>query len=321
MSHSFALADLLPPSNTSSHARVDLQPASLAVIGTGLPTSALFHLALSHLEQGRRGHQEVRSSLSEKAQGKQRALDDEEEPQDDVHSTLDLEPIDTSAAASSYWRHVLVMTPDIGSLRRELAAENDTSLFGRARDSARTALLQRITFKNLPTSAHFKYFLASLYDVTNSKAEELYTSYCRDTPRSSEDPSYLPFKPSMVILHSPSLYLAENTLADAGIEAYAAMLALFVSSFSSAENPLPMTVLVDPVASTSSLPLIPPRLAQSRKRPRHSSETAPRPDNGEQDVETLPLKIAVARFFDCVAETGPALNTAISSAGESKLGG
>lgn len=68
--------------------------------------------------------------------------------------------------------------------------------------------------RNLPTSAHFKYFLASLYDVTNSKAEELYTSYCRDTPRSSEDPSYLPFKPSMVILHSPSLYLAENTLAE-----------------------------------------------------------------------------------------------------------
>ncbi|GAA5896670.1 uncharacterized protein JCM6883_006975 [Sporobolomyces salmoneus] len=299
------LQDLFPPTASTSQAQIDLQTPTIAFIGHGLPGSSLFHFALNHLAKEEETSARSNAALSEKAKGKQRAVDQESE---DVEAEFDDDGQVQGRGRrqeTAKRRHVLILTSDLASLRRELVSENDSSLFGRSRDSERTALLQSITFKHLPTSAQLSYFLASFYDLTNSKASDLHSTYVENQNRSKDDPSYLPFEPTMVILHSPSTYLDESVHTESGIEGYAAMLALFVSTFSNFSRNPPAIVLFDPLASSNSLPIIPPHLSKSRKRPRHSSEAVSRNDAEDEEVETLPLRAAIERFFEAVAEVIP----------------
>ncbi|GAA6007068.1 hypothetical protein JCM11491_001495 [Sporobolomyces phaffii] len=299
--HSFSLRDLFPPTASTSGARDTLESSTLALIGN-LPSSSLLHFALNHLGRQDAIQSIAEPQLSDKARGKQRAVDDSD-PRDVERSEFAAkQQAGSTLQNDTDLRHVLVLTPNLATLRRSLVAENDFTLFGQATDADRIALLQRITFKNLPTSAQLTYFLASRYDPENPLAPELYSTYASDLPSRAEDPSFLPSKPTLVILHSPSTYLAETVHEDSGIEGYASMLALFVSTFAHASKSAPQVVLLDPAASTISLPIIPRHLAaQSRKRQRAD----PDDDNDAAEVERLALVTAIERFFRCVAQVFP----------------
>lgn len=63
----------------------------------------------------------------------------------------------------------------------------------------------------LPTAAHLRYFLMTLYTsplstTTTSEADQGRPS----TSKATLDPSYLPKTPTLVILHDLSLYLEED---------------------------------------------------------------------------------------------------------------
>ncbi|GAA5993270.1 hypothetical protein JCM5350_004092 [Sporobolomyces pararoseus] len=307
MSASISLFDLFPPIASGSKSTHDLDSPTLAFIGN-IPSSSLLHLSLYHLARQTEDDLYSSSNMSEKAKGKRRATDAELENVEG-QEWEDLEDLDQPASAGGRrqeigTRHVLILTPDLAAVRRELASENDGSLFGRSRDAHRTALLERITFKHLPTSAQLNYFLATFYGPSNYRAAELHSTYVSSEPASKIDPSYLTVEPTMVILHSPSSYLDESVHTDSGIEAYATMLALFVSTFSNSFKISPTIVLLDPLANSVSLPIIPPHLAKSRKRLKLSDDLDGRTTPAEVELEKLPLRRAIERFFDCVTEVG-----------------
>jgi len=150
MSYPFNLCNLFPPSASTSNSDTALTSPTVALIGN-LPSSSLLHLSLSHLAQQEFDSNQSYSRLSEKARGKRKMVETEEE---NVESSQgeDLDELDYSAvhlrrSDETRARHVLVLTPDLVALRQELASENDSSLFSRSRDAQRTALLERITFK------------------------------------------------------------------------------------------------------------------------------------------------------------------------------
>ncbi|GAA5942312.1 uncharacterized protein JCM15063_002967 [Sporobolomyces koalae] len=310
---SISLSDLLPPSASAnaSTSSSRIRTPTFALIGDA-PSSSLFHLALNHVQ----GHDEDESAppssdptLSEKAKGKQRAPD-QDDPGSNSRDEDTRTPDESERHAQELERHVLVLTADLAGLRQKLVAEKDLSLFGHKRDADRVRLLQHITFKSLPHSAQLIYFLASHYGHEHEAASELYTAYAAGAHPPREDPSCLQHAPTMVILHCPSTYLEESHYQDAGIEAYALLLARFLSSFSSRLQAPPLLVLFEPRADEISLPIIPPRLRTSRKRKQptqdetdHATadlETRQR-DRQEEPVDKLSLRVAISRFFECIA--------------------
>ncbi|GAA5971891.1 hypothetical protein JCM3765_000001 [Sporobolomyces pararoseus] len=300
-----SLFDLFSPTASGSKPAHDLDTPTLAFIGK-LPSSSLLHFSLNHLERQTDSEHYANSSISENAKGKRRAVDAEFEDVEGQEPE-DLEDLEQLAGGRGILeqienRHVLILTPDLAVLRRELALENDGSIFGRSRDAHRTALLEKITFKHLPTSAQLNYFLATFYGPSNPRATELHSTYTSSDSALKADPSYLSIEPTMVILHSPSTYLNESIHSDSGIEGYASMLALFVSTFSNSFKSSLAIVLLDPLANSVSLPFIPPHLVKSRKRRRLLDNHEGGTDSEEVEVEKLPLRQAIERFFDCVAE-------------------
>ena len=82
---------------------------------------------------------------------------------------------------------------------------NPTSLFYRAEKLIDELELNR----HVPSSAQLTYFLASCYDSANPNASDIHSTYTSTSSNVKEDPSYLPFEPTLVILHSASSYLEE----------------------------------------------------------------------------------------------------------------
>ncbi len=125
------------------------------------------------------------------------------------------------------------------------------------------------------------------------------------------DPSYLPTFPTLVILHNPSDYLAEEQAQQGGVEAYANILAQFRATFaqqaqtSSQTTKPPIVILHDRAATELSVPLLAPH-HRPPKKPRLTDrdEEAKRPEE-----DRVPLAQIIRLFFDqvAVAERGMSL--------------
>ncbi|BGP36948.1 hypothetical protein JCM10449v2_000852 [Rhodotorula kratochvilovae] len=296
---SLNLLDLFPAASTVSRAPVSLSSSSLAVVGP-IPSSSLLHLALNHLHAGEDdGTEEAPAPvLSAKARGKQRAVEDDAPQSEDNAEDTD----EFYSLPRRRQRRVMVLTSDEGALRAELAKEGDVSLFGSRRDSQTARLLDLIDIGYLPTSAHLSYFLSTVYLFPGPHAPEAQAAYIETGAKSLVDPSGLSYEPTLVILHSPSDYLEEQINEGAGVEAYASILAHFVSTFSHLCSPPPSLVLFDPFAAEASLPLLPSHLrskSKTKKRSRDEGGAAPE-DDDERD--RLPLRNLAERFFDYVGE-------------------
>ncbi|GAA6059107.1 hypothetical protein JCM10212_002078 [Sporobolomyces blumeae] len=314
-SHTFALADLLPPAPNVERDAASVSAASVAVFGQGLPSSSTLHFALNHLRRAQdQAHDDhANRGISEKAKGKRRAFDED----DDLHAALHDHGGDDDGNSNSISRlsrnaperHVLVLTHDLPKFRAHLAEENDVSLFGRSVDAATSKLLDRITIKHLPTRAHLEYFLATCYDTSNPDRIAANDAYQSSTSATRSDPSYLPFESTLVILHNASDYLDDSSNDGCGIEGYASILALFRSTFSSQSTIPPLLALLESFATTKTLSILPLRLQPpSSKRRRTDHDTGD--DEGEDDDDELegddtprlPLKTVIERFFDAVCE-------------------
>ncbi|GAA5892774.1 hypothetical protein JCM5296_004019 [Sporobolomyces johnsonii] len=303
-SHCFSLHHLFPPSPSSSQPPPGVDAASVALTGE-LPASSLFHLAINHL----RGEQHDCSSgaeldqeprLSAKAKGKLRAIDEgQEEPEEGISDVERL--LRSSRPAPRQKRHVLILTPDRTKLRQELIDECDVSLFGSRRDVETIRLLDRIEIKHLPTAAHLTYFLSTAYTFSNRESSDAYSAYTGTGAKDKLDPSYLGEDPTMVILHSPSDYLDEPGNRKAGLEAYASLLALFVSTFSNLTSSLGLLLILDPAANSRSLPILPLHLQSSSKKKRNRDDEPTEADDAEH-VERIPLRKVLERFFDYVGD-------------------
>ncbi|GAA6056263.1 hypothetical protein JCM3770_007283 [Rhodotorula araucariae] len=291
---SLDLLDLFPPAATVACAPVSLLSSSLAVLGP-IPSSSLLHIALNHLRAGEAGGAEhVPPTLSAKARGKQRAVEGEPGQNDEDDNAVKHLP----CLGRPRQRRVLVLTPDEGALRGELAKEADVSLFGSRRDSQTARLLDLTDIRYLPTSAHLTYFLATVHVFPSPHVTEAQAAYAETGAKSVVDPSCLPYEPTLVILHSPSDYLEEPVSEGAGVEAYASILAHFVSTFSRISSSTPSLVLLDPLAANISLPLLPLHLrTKGKKRSRDDGTRAPA-DEVERD--RVSLKKLAERFFDYV---------------------
>lgn len=132
------------------------------------------------------------------------------------------------------------------------------------------------------------------------------------------DPSYLPISPTLVILHDASIYLSEtstpyvssslvhtngiDTLSfsplSGGTEAYASLLALFQSTFSSF-SPQPNLIVHDRKAHELELSILPSHLRRSaRKRPRVEPNDE---EGGEVEaIQKTTLQEIASFFFDWV---------------------
>lgn len=147
-----SLCDLFPPASSISEAP-DLKAPYLALIGK-LPSSAILRFALNHLKrQEEESYSAERiGGLSEKAKGKRKQVE-EDFAEDGEGENSDLEEGDIEkdriGKEKVRQRHVLVLTPNLPTLRQQLIDENDVSLFGRKRDAGRASLLDRITFKRV----------------------------------------------------------------------------------------------------------------------------------------------------------------------------
>ncbi|KAK4703375.1 hypothetical protein P7C70_g2840, partial [Phenoliferia sp. Uapishka_3] len=170
---SFNPADLFPPSDSRP---ASVLASSLALVGP-LPASSLLHLALNHL----RSHRPDNSS------------DDGVEKQ---------------IAHERGSAHVLVLSSSRTGWRDALVKERDSALFGDETEPDVADLLEKIEFKYLSTSSHLRYFLATAY--THASLPAPYNAFTTANPKLKVDPSYLPIAPTLVVLHNPSDYLAEE---------------------------------------------------------------------------------------------------------------
>ncbi|GAA5942036.1 hypothetical protein JCM10213_004368 [Rhodosporidiobolus nylandii] len=294
---SFAPTDLFPPTQSTSAAPQAVPASSVALLGP-LVTSSLLHLALNHLRPEEERKQDV-SSLSETAKGKQRVTNE---------GSVEEEDVPLLRRKTRRERRVLILTPDRDVLREELSKESDVSLFGARRSGETARLLDLVDIRHLPSSAHLTYFLSTCYTSSSSSAFAASSAYLATNPKTRLDPSYLPYEPTLVVLHAPSDYLEEPANQGAGIESYASLLALFVSTFSSLCKRPPLLVLHDPSASNLSLPILAADLGSkdtANKRPRpgrvEEGEESEQPEDDEADRLAL-LRIA-ERFFDWTGET------------------
>lgn len=182
-----------------------MQGASVGLSGL-LPASSLLHLALHHLRGA---------------------------PQDPPRPSK-RRRLDYNAEQA---RHVLILTSDQDALRRELLLEREVSIAGDTHHVETVRLLNRIEIKyvhagsfrvwcgavfvnrrmlsilssrNLPTSAHLTYFLTTCY--THEHVLTSAVAFKGSAPQGTIDPSFLPRSPSLVLLHNPSAYLAEDVL-------------------------------------------------------------------------------------------------------------
>ncbi|GAA6043541.1 hypothetical protein JCM8097_001213 [Rhodosporidiobolus ruineniae] len=286
---SLAPADLFPPVGPASPAPLAMPASSVALVGA-LPAASLLHLALNHLRNDDEEGSSV-DQLSEKARGKRRAVDDEDDFLEEEEAAPSL-----PTGKKGQERRVLVLTPAQDLLRDELVKEGDVSLFGSRRSGETARLLDLVDIRYLPTSAHLTYFLTTVYTSSSSSAQSASSAYRGTNPKSRIDPSYLPYEPTLVVLHAPSDSLEEEAN-QGGVESYASILALFLSTFSNLSSSPPLLVLHDRLASSLSLPLLPSHLSTKRKRPASADER-----EEEDDRHRLSLKRVAERFFDWVGE-------------------
>ncbi|GAA6005680.1 hypothetical protein JCM10207_005293 [Rhodosporidiobolus poonsookiae] len=294
---SFAPQHLVHSSPSISQSVPALPASSVALFGH-LPHSSILHLALNHL-RFQDAQPDLTPALSEKARGKQRAKDDEADEDDEF--AFPRRKTDSTG-------RVLVLTPDAGVFRDELIKEGDVSLFGARRDAETARLLDLVDIRELPTSSHFTYFCNTCYPASSPFAGEAYAAYLAEVgPNAPLDPSYLPHEPTMVILHALSDYLEEEQYKQGGLESYASLLALFLSTFSSlSEHTRPLLILHDALASRYTLPILPAHLTStSKKRPRAGDAGGGQEEEdeeGEDDRNRLSLRRIAERFFDWVGE-------------------
>ncbi|ORY85335.1 hypothetical protein BCR35DRAFT_351662 [Leucosporidium creatinivorum] len=253
-----------------------LAPCSSVALSGPLPHSSLLHLALHHL------HEEP-ATASQTTEGGQ--------------AVPTRQQLDTARE-----RRVLILTSDQALLRDQLADERDVSLVGTRRNTDQAGLLDRIEIKHLPTSAHLTYFLTTVY--THSSPASARKAFVETGAKVSVDPSYLPFPPTLVVLHNASEYLAEDSAQRAGLEAFGSVLALFSSTFAylTPSSP-PLLVLHDRAALSLSTPVIPPHLSRPHKRRRKgasSSDDADEPAGPPPEADKLGLEEVVAYFFDWI---------------------
>ncbi|GAA5862819.1 hypothetical protein JCM8547_006559 [Rhodosporidiobolus lusitaniae] len=294
---SFDPRDLFPPAQSTSQSSLAVPASSVALLGP-LPISSLLHISLNHL----RGEEMPKSPVSpmrERSKGKQRASDDDEKKEQDLPPR---------PARKLKERRVLILTPDRDVLRDELSKEGDVSLLGARRSGETARLLDSVDIRHLPSSAHLTYFLTTCYTYFSPSSSDAYSAYLATKPLSKLDPSYLPYDPTMVILHAPSDYLEEEGNQGAGIEAYASLLALFCLTFSQLCASPPFLVLYDSLASRFSLSILPLHLSSGKRKPKKRSfEASEAGEGGEQsaeedDVDRVQLRRIAERFFDWVGE-------------------
>ncbi|GAA5842296.1 hypothetical protein JCM9279_005336 [Rhodotorula babjevae] len=301
------LLGLFPPTSTASQAPLVLPASSLALIGP-LPTSSLLHLALHHLRPSD-SYSEAQlhtRSLSPRARGKQRARDDDDldlsAAADDGGDEDGCEP-GTGTRPVGQQRRVLILTSDEGALRDELAREGDISLFGSRRDGETIRLLDRVDIRYLPSSAHLTYFLSTVHTFSSRHAPDAQAAYLDSGAKKLVNPSCLSYDPTLVVLHSPSDYLDEPANEGCGVDAYASMIAHFLSSCARLGASPPLLVVIDPLAAQSSLPLLPARLqakTKGKKRSFGEDEAATTTTGGERT--SMALVRVLERFFDYVGE-------------------
>ncbi|GAA5980433.1 hypothetical protein JCM10908_001653 [Rhodotorula pacifica] len=274
----FDLLDLFPAASTSTSAPVLVDTASIAFIGQ-LPAAAPIHLALNHLRHGE--HDRAAEAMYERgdgliarARGKQRAREGSEEDDENVDSADEdmlsptSEPMRIESAVTSLPRRVLVLAPDRDQLRDRLVQECEGSLAGDRLDGPDQALLDCIDIRYLPTSSHLTYFLSTAYGPQDFAAGDAHAAAGH---RRAQDPSWLPYPPSMVILLSPSTYLREPAVAEAGVAGLASLLAHLFATFTRGAFRSPTLVVFDEDSPEASLPLLPQHL-----RARHARQ--PKPD-------------------------------------------
>ncbi|GAA5941946.1 hypothetical protein JCM10213_004344 [Rhodosporidiobolus nylandii] len=195
---SFSPADLFSPTQSTSAAPQAVPTSSVALLGP-LPTSSLLHLALNHLRPEEERKQDA-SPLSETVKGKRRVMDE---------GSMEEEDVPLHGRKTRMERRVLIVTPDQDVLRDELSKESDVSLFGARRSGETARLLDLVDIRHLPSSAHLTYFLSTCYTSSSSSAVAASSAYLATNPKTRLDPSYLPYEPTLVVLHAPSDYLEE----------------------------------------------------------------------------------------------------------------
>ncbi|GAA5890140.1 hypothetical protein JCM8208_002713 [Rhodotorula glutinis] len=302
------LLGLFPSASTAGHAPLVLPASSLALIGP-LPSSSLLHLALLHLRDTDTDQQPHDRPLSARARAKQRARGNDDDL--DLSAAAgdsgddDGDQLGTSRTLAQP-RRVLILTPDEGALRDELASEGDVSLFGSRRDGETVRLLDKVDIRYLPSSAHLTYFLSTVHTFSSLHAPAAQAAYLDSGAKKLVDPSCLPYDPTLVVLQSPSDYLDEPVNEGCGIDAYASMIAHFLSSCARLGSSLPLLVVLDPLAAHTSLPLLPARLQakpKGKKRSFGGDEGDPAPTTatgGERN--SMALVRVLERFFDYVGE-------------------
>ncbi|GAA5926983.1 hypothetical protein JCM3775_007096 [Rhodotorula graminis] len=305
------LLDLFPAASTAGQTPLVLPASCLALVGP-VPSSSLLHLALNHLRQSDSDAQSPALPQSTRARGKQRARDDDDD-------------LDLSAAAGdsgdegggdlctssspAQQRRVLILTPDEAALRDELAREGDVSLFGSRRDGETVRLLDKVDIRYLPSSSHLTYFLSAVHTFSSRHAPDAQAAYRDSGAKSLLDPTCLPYDPTLVVLHSPSDYLDEPVNEGCGIDAYASIVAHFLSTGARLGSSSPLLVVIDPLAAHTSLPLLPARLQAKTKTKKRSfgdeGDPAPTTTTTGGDRNSMALVSVLERFFDYVGEVEP----------------
>ncbi|POY71994.1 hypothetical protein BMF94_5003 [Rhodotorula taiwanensis] len=285
---SLDLLDLFPIASTSESQPVTVEGRTLGVVGP-FPVSSILHLALNHLRDSIDDDRGI-STLSQRARGKQRDSsqdgNDSADGEFDEESFLDRltrEAARATATDRRGYKSVLVLTGDRERLRTSLVDQFDDSLAGEHVGAHDLALLDKIDIRYLPTSAHLSYFLSAAYDETDQNFA------ASSATRPSRDPSLLERRPSLVILHDPSTHANEPAFIDAGISAYAAIVAQFCATFEKA----PLSPLLAIFESTDPRQLAP-------ILPRHLRSGGSKAGQQVADRDALSLCTVLERFCDWV---------------------
>ncbi|KAM0793144.1 hypothetical protein ACM66B_000620 [Microbotryomycetes sp. NB124-2] len=201
-------------------------------------------------------------------------------------------------------RQVLIFTPSEASLRRSIVQEHDTSIVGINTDSHKSMALSRITIKELPTVAHLKYFLATMY--TSDKHGQARKAYDDIGGAAKADPSWLEHEPSLVVLHNASDYILQDA-EQSGVDAFASILALFTTACQSAFSRPPLLVLHDSQVFSIDMPVVSPRIARTARARRSTRDSY---DDGDDEADSFALdKInlgdVLPLFFDWTARAEP----------------
>ncbi|KAK4054819.1 hypothetical protein OIV83_000743 [Microbotryomycetes sp. JL201] len=155
--------------------------------------------------------------------------------------------------------------------------------------------------RELPTAAHLKYFLATMY--TSEKTERARKAFNDVAGSLKTDPSALEHAPTLVVLHNATDYVSDDT-EQSGVDEFTSILALFMSSCQAAFANPPFLVLHDRQVFSLEMPVVSPRIATRPLRARRDTTDSSMQDHedaGASSGDRINLGDVLSFFFDWTA--------------------